>query len=149
MPEATPATHKKTAQPSALTTFLSSINSLKHQSIQPAFKHKNSLPEVNHTFTHDETPRHTMLKHVQQLAFDVLAMVRSFVLEPNEEKRAENNIEAFSNAFKDRFSLFKQDYRYRGEPKVLYVVMKSEGDILMELRSVEAAIVTYKEIVSS
>ena len=65
MPEATPATHKKTAQPSALTTFLSSINSMKHQSIQPAFKHKNSLPEVSHTFTHDETPRHTMLKHVQ------------------------------------------------------------------------------------
>lgn len=28
----------------------------------------------------------------------------------------------------------------------MYIVMKSEGDILMDLRSVEAAILTYKEI---
>lgn len=38
------------------------------------------------------------------------------------------------------------EFRYRGDPKVVYVVIKAEGDILMELRSIQYAIVTYKEL---
>ncbi len=43
---------------------------------------------------------------------------------------------------------FVTEFRYKGDPKVVYVVIKAAGDILMELRAIQAAIVTYKELVS-
>jgi len=42
---------------------------------------------------------------------------------------------------------FVTEFRYKGDPKVVYVVIKAAGDILMELRAIQAAIVTYKELV--
>lgn len=49
-------------------------------------------------------------------------------------------------AFKEKFASIKTAYRYKGEPKALVTLMKCEGDILMDLRLVEAAIVSYKEL---
>ena len=56
-------------------------------------------------------------------------------------------LNTFSALFKDVFAKFITEFRYRGDSKVVYVVIKAEGDILMELRSIESAIVTYKELV--
>lgn len=65
---------------------------------------------------------------------------------PSDVKSLKGDIEAFSTAFKERFAKFKAQYRYKVEPKVMYCVMKCEGDILMDVRSIEPAIITYKEL---
>jgi hypothetical protein len=77
-------------------------------------------------------------------------MVRDYLIgDPNlsaDQKSIKGDLENFSNQFKDLFSKLKVIYRYRGDPKVMYIIMKCEGDVLMDVRSVEAAIITYKEL---
>ena len=92
----------------------------------------------------DLSPRSQQLKKIQALAFDVMQMIKEFLLaNPSEDK----DVDVFGTVFKELFGKFVTEFRYRGDPKVVYVVIKAEGDILMELRSIQSAIVTYKELV--
>ena len=75
-----------------------------------------------------------------------MVMAREYCsADPN---KAEQTLETFSLQFKERFNKFYVEHRYSCEPKVLYIITKSQGDILMEMRSIESAILTYKELVT-
>ncbi len=56
--------------------------------------------------------------------------------------------EAFTSAFKELFAKYVQEFRYRGEQRAMFCVLKAEGDILLEMRCIQGAILTYKELVS-
>ena len=40
-----------------------------------------------------------------------------------------------------------QSMKYRTKPKVVFIVMKAQGDIQIELRDLDGAINTYKSLV--
>lgn len=73
-----------------------------------------------------------------------MQMIKEFLLTNTSEDK---DVDLFGTVFKELFAKFVTEFRYRGDPKVVYVVIKAEGDILMELRSIQSAIVTYKELV--
>ena len=84
-------------------------------------------------------------------------MIRGFCLSsgqsnPDKSKPIKDkaSLDAFTETFKDRFGKFKAQFKYNTiSSKIIYCIMKCEGDILMELRGIESAILTYKELVRS
>lgn len=85
-----------------------------------------------------------------QLAFEASILVRDQVLVDKKKEEAGENrdIDTFTMMFKDLFAKYFGEFRYRGDPRVVYCVLKAQGDILLELRSIAGAILTYKELVT-
>jgi len=77
-----------------------------------------------------------------------MVMIREYSLPGGQNSSAQRDLEGFSTAFKERFSKFISEYRYRGDPKVMFCCLKAQGDILMELRAIQNAILSYKELVT-
>ncbi len=86
-----------------------------------------------------------------QLAFEASILVRDQVLVDKKKEEAGENrdIDTFTMMFKDLFAKYFGEFRYRGDQKVVYCVLKAQGDILLEIRSIAGAILTYKELVTA
>ena len=78
-------------------------------------------------------------------------MVRDYLLvdKKKDETVEAKDIDTFTVTFKDLFSKYFGEFRYRGDQQVVYCVLKAQGDILLEMRSIAGAILTYKELVRS
>ncbi len=84
------------------------------------------------------------------MAFDIMQMIKDQLLGGSGAAAHDSHskdMDTFSSLYKEVFGKFVTEFRYRGDPKICYVVIKAEADILMELRSIQSAIVTYKELV--
>ena len=97
------------------------------------------------------SPRRHQFVKTYQLAFDASILVRDQVLVDKKKEEAGENrdMDTFTMMFKDLFAKYFGEFRYRGDQRVVYCVLKAQGDILLEIRSIAGAILTYKELVTA
>jgi hypothetical protein len=96
------------------------------------------------------SPRKQQFVKTYQLAFDASIIVRDQILidKKKEDAGDARDMDTFTMMFKDLFAKYFGEFRYKGDQRVIYCVLKAQGDILLELRCVVGAILTYKELVT-
>lgn len=112
---------------------------------------QGKTPQAPATQEEEVSPSMHQFVKTYQLAFEASILVRDQVLVDKKKEEAGENrdIDAFTMMFKDLFAKYFGEFRYRGDPRVVYCVLKAQGDILLELRSIAGAILTYKELVTA
>lgn len=77
-----------------------------------------------------------------------MILIRDQIFQEKKKEEADTrDIDTFTWIFKDLFSKYFGEFRYRGDPRTVYCVLKAQGDMLIEMRSIAGAILTYKELV--
>jgi len=73
------------------------------------------------------SPRKQQFTRTYQLAFDASIMVRDQILIDKKKEDAEDarDMETFTMLFKDLFAKYFGEFRYKGDQKVIYCVLKS------------------------
>ena len=73
------------------------------------------------------TPRRSQFQKTYQLAFDASILVRDQVLvdKKKEENGESRDMDTFTTLFKDLFSKYFSEHRYRGDQRVVYCVLKA------------------------
>jgi hypothetical protein len=75
------------------------------------------------------TPRKNQFQKTYQLAFEASIMIRDFVLVDKKKEKEDSgearDIDTFTMQFKDLFAKYFGEFRYRGDQRVVYCVLKA------------------------